>query len=396
MRIVLVAAIASTLAGLALGLVTRDARATARDSGEAGAAVAVQKASMEPAQPVVVDPDWRPELVAAIDAVADAESVKGLAEEIWASAPDSVQRDEWLMALIARWVDLKGVAGIESMQRWHQWSDKGLRSRIIMLGGFAVHRLAQRDFEAALKFPFGLGGSDGPQWGALILDKYPGRLPELIEANKFSGSEADWARAGRMLAQGGWENAGLIESAFNNNHGGMRNGSAFVGFVAEMAVTDPDGAIKWAADMDARKLQFSISARSEGSPGERVREAVIKHLIESDMDHAKALASEWKDENGLRSLVAEAIAKSDLEAAAAWLDSDGEGIAANLFAAFVPALQNRSTAEVVSFFDRYPSRGHGGSNSGAFILGHRPDGARPASGRTRSHARFTGARYDVG
>lgn len=300
-----------------------------------------------------IDPSWHPGLTKSLESTRDAEAFRQLFVDVWEHSPEGAERDEWLKAIIARWIDVGGDAAYQKLSLAPTWIDKTKVHDIRRFLAFALHRLALTDLDTALTHIREFGSSENPMLGALILERYPHRLLELVRDGKFFGSTTDWHRAGEQLAEAGWEHLDLIEADLLK-WDPSRTGSPVPGFLEKIAATDPEGVLAWAARLEDMKSNSAITSDLGSSPASFVRQAAIRALAATDLERAKQVAAEWKDDLQTRRSLAGLIAETDLPGAVDWLvQVSGDASGRAELSALNPALAKLSTAEALSYFERF-------------------------------------------
>lgn len=352
MRVFLMILAGASLSMLGLGYWSGSGAVASSDDDRVGKSATSKSSELQ--RQASINPSWRVDLGDAIDAAKEPDEFRGLLREIWDSSPVGIDREEWMKAVIARWIDLRGVKGVEEFRYAHSLPDDDFRTWIMRNRDFAMQRLALIDFDAAFELSKSQGGASFPDWAPLLFERHPDRVGDMIRAGKFGGSEDQWQQAGRLLAGQGWENASILEEwhAKGIAHQSKYLESFFMGFASELAATDVERLLEWADKLDAKKLPRRPSL-SRVPPSSTVRMTAIKALAATDIDKAKRLAAE-SDDYRVTNMMVGLLAESDLQTAVDWIsEATDKNPSLSALRALGPAIARLPTIDAIRFLEDY-------------------------------------------
>ena len=299
-----------------------------------------------------IDPVWRPGLAQALENADGVDEFIALLNEVAESALDRDERDIWMKAVIAQWVEVSGVDAVHALKN----ADMGFTSEArAWVGGkleYVFLRLALTDLDAALEI--------GKHYrleslAPVILERRPELLPALLRTKRFNGTLDDWRRAGEVMARGGWENAEALKTWITNDHGQHSKStvSIFTGFAREVAKSDPDRLMAWAVEFEKLEAEQGRQNPYLNNIDSIIRTAAVRTVAETDLERAKTLAAETGDRTVQRT-VAGLMAGEDLYAAADWYTArNNAGLDSYALSELAPAMKELAVDDVLRFLEKY-------------------------------------------
>jgi hypothetical protein len=306
-----------------------------------------------------VDPAWRPGLLADLDKAETHADFSALMESVYDLEPDRTERDEWVRAIVASWVDQHGKPAVSHLLNHSHWNKHrpDLKKKMQTLREFALHRLATTDVDAALRIKDSHAGWSSDSVSKLILERHPDRLGDFVRRGRFAGSSGEWAKAGATLAKQGDEGRKSMEAWLRAHqvHGANQLGALFAGFADELAKVDAEAMFAWSESIKRIETDRGLRRSTSSLPSDEIGRAAARHLLETDFARAREIAESGNE--FLHEPIAIRMAETDITAAAEWLKAQRGGeLDYTAASAFHTALNALPFGEAVDFLESYPLR----------------------------------------